>query len=243
MKKAKSQLAVAFVCIVLGFLLTNKFQALSAKSNITPESETEKSRVKGEIEAINNEIKKLEKENNDLIASIKKYEEQAAIEGNIDQRTKVELDNARMVLGTAEDIVGNGIIFSISPKSNIFSSYDNDLIENSELVYFINELVLAGAEAISLNDKRITSQTGIRSSSGNSYILVNDEKISPRRKITIKAIGDKKKLQEALSNVDITRYPKLSYYDLRVETSNAVTILRYNKKYGMDYLRPASVKK
>lgn len=235
-------MAVAFVCIVLGFLLTNKFQALSAKSNVTPESATEKTRIQKEIELINGEIKQLEKENNDLIAGIKKYEDQAAKEGSMDQSIKAELDYSRMILGTAEDAVGNGIVFTITPKNNIFASFDYELIENRELVYFINELVAAGAEAISLNDKRITSQTGIRSSSGNSYILVNDEKVSPRRKITIKAVGDKKKLQEALSNIDITKYPKLSYYDLKLETSNSVTILRYNKKYEMDYIRKAGEK-
>jgi uncharacterized protein YlxW (UPF0749 family) len=243
MKGVKSKLALAFVCLILGFLLTNKFRALSAKNNSTPESETEKNRIKSEIEAINQENQKLEKENSDLIDNIKKYEAKAAKEGNIDPATKTQLDTDRMLLGTSEDSKGQGVIFSINPKSNIFSNYTGNSIENRELVYFVNELIVAGAEAISINDKRITSQTGIRSSSGNSYILINEEKISPSRKITIKAIGDKKKLQDSVSKVDIVKYPKLTYYELKVEASNSVTISRYNKKYQMDYIKPVNTKK
>jgi uncharacterized protein YlxW (UPF0749 family) len=240
MKGAKSKLALAFVCVILGFLLTNKFRALSAKSNNTPESETEKVRIKSEIEAINEANKKLEKANNDLLVSIKKYEDKATKEGNLNETTKNQLYSYRSILGTGEDIKGTGIIFTISPKNNMFSNNRAMLIESNQLVYFINELTLAGAEAIALNDKRITSQTGIRSSSENSYILVNDEKVSPNSKIIIEAIGDKKKLLDAVSNVEGINYPKLPDYDLKYEASNSVTVPKYNKKYHMNYIKPVT---
>jgi uncharacterized protein YlxW (UPF0749 family) len=244
MKDAKSKIALALVCILLGFLLTNKFRALSARSNNIPESTTEKTRIANQIESINQENQKLEKENNDLIANIKNYEERATKEGSINQSTKTQLDSYRMILGTSDDAKGQGIILSITPMSTIFSNNTDNSIENTELVYLVNQLIVAGAEAISLNDKRITSQTGIRSSGGNnSYILVNDEKVSPSRKITIKAIGDKKKLQDSVSKVDKKTYPRLAYYDLKVEASNSVTVSKYNKKYQMNYIKPASTTK
>jgi uncharacterized protein YlxW (UPF0749 family) len=242
MKKIKSQLPIVFVCVLLGFMLAYKFKTISAKENAT-ENEEHKAKIKSQIEELNVENGKLEKENEELMEEIKKYEENAAGEGNINQGIKDQLDKSRMILGIGEAVTGSGISVSISPRENIFSNEIEILkVEDRDLVYLVNGLIAAGAEAVSVNEKRITSQTGIRSSSNNEYILINDEKVSPRREIIIKAIGNTAKLEEVMKQVDIATHPALNFYEMRMQTSDAIVIPSYNRKYEMGHMKPINLK-
>jgi uncharacterized protein YlxW (UPF0749 family) len=242
MKKITSQLILALVCILLGFMLTYKLKTISAKES-APESEEDKAKIKSRIEAINAENEKLEKENVDLMEKIKRYEENAASEGNTNKTIKEELDKSRMVLGIGEDVTGIGIRVSITPRGNLFADETEILkIEDRDLVYLVNGLATAGAEAISVNEKRITSQTGIRSSSGNAYILINDEKVSPSREIVIKAIGNTEKLEEVMKQIDIATHPALNFYEMKMETSDSIVIPSYNRKYEMSHMKPLKLK-
>jgi uncharacterized protein YlxW (UPF0749 family) len=242
MKKIKYQLPIVFVCILLGFMLAYKFKTISAKENAT-ESKEHKAKIKSQIEELNSENGKLEKENEELMEKIKEYEENAAGQGDINKGIKEELDKSRMILGIGEEVTGTGISVSIAPRENIFSNEVDTLkIEDRDLVYLVNGLIAAGAEAVSVNEKRITSQTGIRSSAGNSYILINDEKVSPSREIIIKAIGNTAKLEEVMKQVDIAIHPALNFYEMKMQTSDAIIIPSYNRKYEMNHMKPINIK-
>jgi len=68
-------------------------------------------------------------------------------------------------------------------------------IEASDLRFLINELKLAGAEAIAINDKRIVNMSDMVDV--NEYILINEDRVvSP---YVIKAIGNQTYLSSALS--------------------------------------------
>lgn len=242
MKKITSQLLIALVCILLGFMLAYKFKTISAKENAI-ESEEHKAKIKSQIEDLNTDNQKLEKENEELMQQIKEYEENAADEGDINSGIKAELDKSRLILGIGEEVTGTGISVNIAPRENIFTNEEDILkVEDRDLVYLVNGLIAAGAEAVSVNEKRITSQTGIRSSSGNDYILINDEKVSPRREIVIKAIGNTEKLEEVMKQIDIASYPALNFYEMRMQTSDAIIIPSYNRKYEMSHMKPVDLK-
>lgn len=141
-----------------------------------------------------------------------------------------------MIIGT-EDVVGPGIVLNLTPKSQVFSN-DMHYLTDTELVYIINELNFSGAEAISINDKRISLQTGIKSSSNNNYILINDERISPKEKIVIKAIGDKTNLYSALTFNGALDFQALSSYDKKYEKVDEIKILKYNKIPKYEFMKP-----
>ena len=85
--------------------------------------------------------------------------------------------------------VGEGIIIKLSDSDQPLQLYENPnigLIHNTDLLEVINNLWSAKAEAISLNDERITSRTGIRCI--GPTILVNKTRITPP--FIIKAIGN-----------------------------------------------------
>jgi uncharacterized protein YlxW (UPF0749 family) len=231
-KGVKAQIAVAMVCILLGFLITYQIKLLNKSDklgNIKDKGNT--AAYAAEIESLKKEIVEIEKKNNGLLDSIKKYENMAT---SVDQSSKVvkdQLDSTRVLLGLV-DVQGQGAIITLAPKSSIFMKNNQDsFIMDIHLLAIVNELKVRGAEAIAINDKRITNQSGIKSSSNNSYILVNDEKVSPRDKVEIRVIGQKanlKGLQEFIRGLD---FNILTSYEIKLEELDSVKISKYSKSF------------
>ena len=129
-------------------------------------------------EKYDEEYKKLKKKKKIL----ENERENASKKSNNSSETEKELKIANAVIGTTE-VTGKGIIVTLSDNKNVSSdnielldNISNYLIHDSDLLRIVNELKNAGAEAISINEERITNQTSI-TCDGN-VILVNGNKIS-----------------------------------------------------------------
>lgn len=234
MGKYKSQITVAVVCCILGFMLTYQFRLLNKREKVvgTSKNTTE---VTTEIEQYKKQKETLEKSVNDLQAKVKKYEDAAA---NKDETTKNilnELENTRMLIGST-DVQGQGIIVYITPIPNLTGNETVGRIIDRHLVYVVNELRFAGAEAISINDYRVTAMTGIRDS-GNLIKMNDNDMISPSKRITVKAIGDKNLLYKALSFPEIFSDFK-SFSDIKIEKSDNIKIEKYNQTLKTEFAKP-----
>lgn len=135
-----------------------------------------------------------------------------------------EIKEANMKLGLT-DVVGEGIVIKME-------ALEGKIIDHSELLTLINELLLAGAEAISINEQRIVAMSDM-ATVGN-FILINGERtISP---YTIKAIGDKTHLQSALNikggYIDVNK----DNYIINIEEGE-VQITKYNGKMTLNYAK------
>ena len=106
-------------------------------------------------------------------------------------------------------------------------------IERFDLISLVNELKLAGAEAISINDERIVSTTSILCD-GN-IIRVNGQMIGVP--ITIKAIGYPERLDGALTRpggyLDVMANDGVI---VSVERSENISIPKYDGVYTYEYL-------
>lgn len=132
---------------------------------------------------------------------------------------------------------GEGVIVTLNDgvEKKAYGEEEEAKIEALDLIYLVNELRLAGAEAISINDERIINMSDIVNIS-DRYILVNSQRVEAP--YTVKAIGDKTYLQSALSI-------KNGYIDQRtakgksvtVETKNSVKILKYNGNMTLKYMK------
>ncbi len=237
MKKVNSQVAVAVVCALLGFLLAYQFKLLGGQDKKLQTNNYDKEEISVEVEMLQKQKEELEKKNNDVSSQLKKYEESATESGDVTKELKTQLDNSRLILGSL-DATGPGVTLSLTPKDPVFSSNTyTAFITDYELVYIINELNFSGAEAISINDKRITLQTGIKSSSNNSFILINDEKISPKEKIEIKAIGNKKTLEAGVNFAGVFHYQNLENYNIDIKMSDSINIPKFSKNYKREYIK------
>ncbi|ADK14130.1 MULTISPECIES: DUF881 domain-containing protein [Clostridium] len=234
MRKVASQISVALVCCILGFMLTYQFRVLMKQDNTLNLNNQNSSDVTVEIEQYKKEKAALETKVNDLQNKVKGYEDAAASKSDSTKNLLDELESSRILTGEV-DVKGQGVTIYLNPNGNLFGNSINNHITDKDLVYLVNELRFAGAEAISINDIRIVSKTGIRTA-GN-YILINDEKISPSKRIVIQAIGDKNLLYSAMSFPEVFSDLK-TICDVKFEKSDSITIKKYNKPYKFEYAEP-----
>lgn len=237
MKKIISQLVVAIVCAILGFLLTYQFKMLSLKEDATNTAKNQD--ILAEIEVLKQEKDQLAETNKTLTEEIKVLEETAAKEGVLENEIKKQLDNTRMQLGLL-DVKGPGITINITPKTNIFGTNNTDNtvgITEEELVYIVNLLWYSRAEAISINDIRITPQTGIKAS-GRNISIGSVGIVDPKSKIVIKVIGDKAKLNVGVSYGSSLEYGALKNYNIETKQSDDIVIEKTTQSLKSEYMKP-----
>lgn len=239
MKKFRSQISIGIICILLGFMTTYQFKMISKQSVVTDTNNN-----MPEIIAENEQLKKskdeLQKKIAELDAKTKEYENSAMGRDEQSELLYKELEETRILTGGTE-VEGEGMIIYITPKSNIFgSNSESQLINDTDLVHIVNELNAADAEAISINDIRLTSRSGIRNA-GNA-IIINDERISYNKRIVIKAIGRKDILEQAISFPGAIPQSLSQSCDISMEKSGGIKIPKYNKTYKFEYAKPIEKK-
>lgn len=238
MKISRSQLFIAIVCGLLGFLLAYQFKVLSNKNIESKISNYDKNDIISEVESLKKEKEELASTNSKLSDQLKQMEETAAKNGDMGQDIKNQLDEARMHLGIV-DVKGQGIVLTITPKTSIFGSTTNDSsrdLGEDELVHIVNLLWYSGAEAISINDIRITPQTGIKTA-GNGVAIGSTGKVYPRDKIIIKAIGDKGRLNVGISFPGSLEYLALPNYNNEVKSEDDIFIGKSKQSLKSDFIK------
>lgn len=238
MKRLYSQIAVAIVCALLGFFLSYQFKLISSREEKNKQQSTYAATdILKEVESLKAERDDVKKQNEDLQAQLKKIEDEAAKSGEVDLNIKKELDNARMITG-AVDVKGQGIILHIVPKNDIFSSNKESVVAltDIDLVHIVNSLFYSRAEAISINDYRITPQTGIKPS-GNVLSIGSEGRVDPRQEIIVKAIGDKEVLKGGLLFADTLNMGNLGSYKREIEQSDEIVIKKSVKGLNSNYIK------
>ncbi|WP_315080389.1 DUF881 domain-containing protein [uncultured Clostridium sp.] len=238
MKISKSQIFVALVCALLGFLLAYQFKVLSNKNGPTEISNYDKNNIIAELESLRKEKEELQKSNGAISEELKALEESASKEGDLGKEIKNKLDTARMHLGIV-DVKGPGVVITITPKTSIFESntgVSGVSLGEEELVHIVNLLWYSGAEAISINDIRITPQTGIKVA-GNGISIGSSGRIYPNDKITINVIGDKGRLNVGISFPGSLDYGALPNYNCEVKPSDDILILKTTQSIKNEFIK------
>ncbi|MCB2288910.1 DUF881 domain-containing protein [Clostridium sp. CS001] len=239
MKKLWSQISIGIVCILLGFMITYQFKMISKQSLVT-DTDKNSPEILMENEQLKKSKEELKKKIDELNAKTKEYENVARGRDEQSELLYKELEETRILTGGTE-VEGKGLIIYITPKSNIFgSSAESQRINDSDLVHIVNELNAADAEAISINDIRLTSRSGIRNA-GNA-IIINDEKVSYNKRITIKVIGRQDILEGAMSFSGAIPQNLMLNCDISTEKSDKIKIEKYNKTYKFEYAKPIEKK-
>ena len=166
-------------------------------------------------------------------ATLEEYKEKEESDAETENLVNEELANVNLILGKT-DVEGEGITITLRDSSNDDGDALTITIDNLNTI--INELKMAGAEAISVNEERIINMSDIASINDKSLILINGQRvISP---YVIKAIGDSTYLESTLvgKGGSIDELEKLGY-DVAVEKSNKITIYKYNKEINSKYMQ------
>lgn len=131
-----------------------------------------------------------------------KYEDLVTKADVIKKATLDRLDQNGRAIG-GEGIQGSGVDIRLSPINNSAEDSKNiKKVSDKDLIYIINKLTFAGAEAISVNNIRISSRSIIEMSEDGEYMIINGEKFSLSKEFSIKAVGDKFVLSNAVEEMN-----------------------------------------
>lgn len=144
--------------------------------------------LKAEITNLNSKNKELEDKIKDLDKNISVYNQSVREKVNAPKLIKDELKQTERYLGYT-NAEGEGLSITLSDN-------DNKSIDYNDLLMLVNQLWIAGAEAVSVNDERIVSTTEIVPVEGKNIFINTKKQSSP---YVIKAIGNKKHLESALT--------------------------------------------
>lgn len=240
MKNIRGQLAVGIVCVVLGLVLVLQFRSVQSNylDGIAPAQKAQE--LVAELKKVREEKQGLMMELNALEAKIKEIEEAESKEDVLVKNISTELEKYKMISGV-RSVKGPGVVvvvddppldpeFSLDAPSVIMYNYDL-------LLSLINKLNDAGAEAISINEQRIVSQTEI--SLAGSNVNINSVPTAPP--FVIKAIGNPDTLESTLNIrfgiVDQMRSERFNL-QVSVKKQDEIVIPRYNEIIKFRYAKP-----
>jgi uncharacterized protein YlxW (UPF0749 family) len=126
-----------------------------------------------------------------------KLEETIAKSGNASKAINESLQETKAFAGLME-MVGPGLILTLTDSKKPADELlllDNGIIHYLDVLKSVNELFNAGAEAVSVNGRRVGPRTDFRCV--GTTILVDAQKIAPP--IVIHALGDNKTLLGAMN--------------------------------------------
>ena len=169
-------ITLGIICAILVFVLTVQLRTVK-ETDITSIENMREYELKEQIEIWKN---KYEETQTKVAEANKKINEYKATITNNQEASDLltnELNQTNTLLGKT-NVKGEGIIINLNNDSGVIVAED--------LIKLVNELKLAGAEAISINNQRIINTTDIVDV--NSYILINGQRTTTPYEI--KAIGN-----------------------------------------------------
>lgn len=229
MKKEKIVMAItigisAFILVAVMFM---RFKVVERTDRVSIETMTE-SELRSELISWREKYAELQLKYQDVITKIEEYKEEYKSDEKTEKLLEKELKDLQMLLGET-DVQGSGIIVTISEEE-----IEDDRITYEDLLYIVNELKSAGAEAISINEHRIINTTDIVEL--NSYIRVNSKNILAP--YTIKAIGNQTYLESALLGVSgYADELKKWGFGIEIERNDNVQIKAYTNELSYKYMK------
>ncbi|HHW30542.1 MAG TPA: DUF881 domain-containing protein [Clostridiaceae bacterium] len=210
--KTGRNIAITIVCIILGIMLAWQYKSINFNQSIASTQNKRTEELMNELikqQNTNAELRSRLQELNDLV---KQYENARADDDEFTNTLKEQLEKARIYAGLT-DVKGKGVIVTLD-NNGFVDVIDNDILD------VVNELRAGGAQAISVNDERITAMSEIRSA-GNYIVINGRQMVAP---FVIKAISDPRDLEKALMLIDGV-IEKLQKYQLKVSVKRSDNIV------------------
>ena len=214
----RGHFSIAFVCMVLGFMLALQFRiAMDQKSSLPYQR----------VEELSARLIETEKERDAL--------QEKVPGGSEGERILKEL---RLRSGMTA-VIGPGVIVTIDDskiKSKAGENQNLYIIHDDDLLKVINELRAAGAEAISVNGQRLIATSEIRCA--GPTLSVNNVRSAPPYEI--RAIGDSATLESALRmRGGVMETLQVWGIQLEVKTAQDVTVPAYKGAAQFNYAKEA----
>lgn len=233
MKKGKLTMVITIglMFLILTAVIFVQFNTIK-QTDITSIENMREEELKSEISNFKQKSEEINKQIEETDLKIAEYEETVSSDKQASELLSKELEQQNNLLGK-NDVKGSGVIVTLTDTRA-------QKITSEDLRALLNELKMAGAEAISINGQRIVYDSYVVDIS-STYISVNGERIvSPYE---VKAIGNPTYLESGLSK------KQYGYIDSKLEEGKDINLVRqdnilinkYNGDLNMEYAKEANV--
>ena len=185
-EKKVMSITIGLVCVLLVAVMFAQFRTIE-KTDVAGIENAREEELRTMIANWKTKYDETEKKIEETNQKIEEYKSTTASTRETEDLLDEELLQTNKLVGKTE-VTGEGVIVTLTDNVN-------KKIEDTDLLFLMNELKLAGAEAISINDKRIINMSDIVMV--NDIILINGERVTSP--YVVKAIGDQKYLSSSLS--------------------------------------------
>lgn len=189
MKKSYWQIPLTIAFILLGVIISAQIQTQNRlEANLSIQSSSDLSII---FKNLSEKRLALVQEIAEAETNIQAYRLDYADEAEIINRLNNDLAKVQLLLGTIA-VQGPGIEITLTKEAYGYLMY-------KDIIHIINELWAAGAEAVSINDQRVTLNSNIYYTRvlDTSYYTHNEQLLE--LPISIKAIGDSATLDKGLT--------------------------------------------
>lgn len=232
MKKGKNIMiiTIGLICFILTYVIFIQFKTIE-KTNIMEIETMTETELREKIALWKEKYEETYEKLQETNATIDEYKQKREANQEASELLDKELLQAKLLAGETE-VKGEGIVITLGENE------ETEELKSYVLLQLINELNAAGAEAISINDQRIINMSDIvdiNIDDGSHYIFVNKEEklVSP---YVVKAIGDQKYLESALTTKTVGFMDMYSEYKLSLEKQNNIRIPKYSSKIEIKYI-------
>ncbi len=191
MQNTGGKITIMAVCLIVGIMLSIQFKASENYGTNLRGARVDELAVKNST--LTQEKEALSKE----VISLREKMTNISSESQLNADLQEELRKSNMAAGLIP-VQGPGIIVTLNDSLRSVQPGDDPnalLVLDIDILKIVNEMRASGAEAICVNNERITAMSEIRLAGGT--ILVNWNKIAPP--FVIKAIGNPQLLESGLS--------------------------------------------
>ena len=217
-------ISIGLATLILTTVMFTQFKTVE-QTDITAIETMRETELTTELSNWKTKYEEMEIKLTETESKIAEYQSQVSNSAESETILEKELNETDMYLGYKK-LQGEGIEVVLKDNSNT-------AIDRWDLLSIVNELKLAGAEAISINGERIVSNTEI-ATVGTQFILINGNRIPAP--FTVKAIGDKKYLESAIT-IKGGYIDEMKLYEKTVEyeVKDIVEIPAYSGKIKFEY--------
>ena len=233
MKISSPKLTIGLFSIIVGVLISSQMKL--KVDQITPVTVQSIVAARNELSSVRNEISELEK------AVINKEQELAILESigkgdaNLTDILKDDVYKNMAAAGYTK-LKGPGIqiiMFDNIDLEELSFSFNDDIIHDVDILNILNDLKVAGAEAVSINDQRVVAYSEVKC--GGPIIRING--ISIGTPFVIKAIGDPQLLMAAVNAPGTYGDTLRTVFGigLQLYTEDEIRIPAYNGDFAFSY--------
>lgn len=231
--KITMTITIGIACFVLVAIMFMQFKIVN-QTDITSIENMRETELRTELANWKSKYEETNQKYEETTSKIEEYKQTKESNEETEKLVDQELEQVNMLLGKT-NVEGPGIEITIQEQENAETEGE---IKAYNLLILVDALKAAGAEAISINEKRIINMSDIIDINGTygSFIQVNGERVLAP--YVIKAIGNQSYLESALiGNGGYVDELKTTGFDVKINKNDKIEMNKYNGEIKTKYIQ------